>query len=127
MAQLLARQQAAGPEWVRNLKKRLPRHQDPEDPDWFSSQMVEPERRWYEAEQTMLKHRSEGMVMKMENAFEKIRQDIGTARVAWMPQKWTTVVQGRPVQVQLDSSSPSSLRRSRSPAEQTQIDSKIAL
>ena len=100
MAQLLARQQAAGPEWVRNLKKRLPRHQVPEDPDWFSSQMVEPERRWCEADQTMLKHRSEGMLMKMENAFEKIRKDTGTARVAWMPQKWTTMVQGRPVQVQ---------------------------
>ena len=77
MAQLLARQQADGPEWGRNLQKRLPRHQDPEDPDWFLSLMVAPERRWYEAEQTMLKHRSEGVVMKMERAFENIRQDIG--------------------------------------------------
>ena len=101
MAQLVSSQDAAaGPEWVRNLKKRMPRRQDPEDPDWFLSQLVEPQRRWYEAEQTMLKHRSEGQVMKMEDAFEKIRLDLGTSRVAWMLQKRITMVRGRPVQVQ---------------------------
>ena len=100
MSQLRADLEAAGPVWVRNLKKRLPRHQDPENPDWFLSRMVPPERRWFEAEQTMLNERSDGYLMKMSEAFEKIRQDIGCARVCWIPQKWTTMIQGRPVQAQ---------------------------
>ena len=39
-------------------------------------------------------------MLKMSEAFDKIRRDLSTSRVAWYPQKWTTMVEGRPVQVQ---------------------------
>ena len=38
--------------------------------------------------------------MKMSEAFDKIRRDLSTSRAAWYPQKWTSMVEGRPVQVQ---------------------------
>ena len=107
------------PEWVGKLHKRLPRHQEPPDPDWFLEQEVEPWRRWYAAEQTMLKDRSGGHTMKMWEALDKIRRDLGTARACWMPQKWTTMVQGRPVQVDYVLAYPGTLWRSRTPAKQT--------
>ena len=91
---------AANPEWVLDTKKRMPRHQEPEDPDWFLSQVHKPASRWLAAEQDMLMDRNEGHVMKMSEAFDQIRRDIGLARVCWVPQKWTTMVQGRPVQAQ---------------------------
>ena len=94
MAPKLSKAEKLAPEWVRNVQKRMPRHQDPPDPDCFLGQAVDPQRRWFEAEQTMLKQRSDGHIMKMSDAFEKIRRDLGTARAAWVPQKWTTVVQG---------------------------------
>ena len=86
------------PPWVLNPKSRMPRHADPEDPEWFLSQHEEPWKRWLEAEQSMLEHRVQGNWMKMQDAFEKIRRDICRARVAGQPQQWTTMVLGRPVQ-----------------------------
>ena len=47
----------------------------------------------------MLKQREEGQMMKMSEAFDKIRRVLSSSRVAWYPQKWTTMVEGRPVQV----------------------------
>ena len=79
---------------------------------------MESARRWYAAEQTMLEKRSAGHTMKMFEAFDKIRRDLGTAMAAWMPQKWTTMVQGRPVQVDYVLAYPITLWRSRSPAKQ---------
>ena len=38
--------------------------------------------------------------MKMSEAFDKIRRELSTSRAAWYPQKWTTMVEGRPVQMQ---------------------------
>ena len=88
------------PEWVRSTKSRMPRHLNPEDPEWFLSQHHEPWKRWHAAEQSMLEDRSQGNMMKMQDAMDKIRRDIGLARVAWQPQQWTTMVLGRPVQAQ---------------------------
>ena len=90
----------ANPPWVLNLKKRLPRHQEPQEEPWFLSSTLKPAARWLAAEQDMLEDRELGHVMLMEQAFDKIRRDIGVARVCWQPQKWTTMVQGRPVQAQ---------------------------
>ena len=95
------RQQRAGPPWVRELKKRMPRHRDAEaEEDWFLAKEIPSGERWFQAEQTMLKQRDEGGMMKMSEAFDKIRRDLSTSRAAWYPQKWTTMVEGRPVQVQ---------------------------
>ena len=93
--------QRAGPPWVQQLKKRVPRHRDadPEE-DWFLAKEIPSGQRWFHAEQTMLKQRGEGGLMKMSEAFDKIRRDLSTSRAAWYPQKWTTMVEGRPVQVQ---------------------------
>ena len=88
------------PEWVLSTKSRMPRHLNPEDPEWFLSQHHQPWKRWQAAEQSMLECRSQGNCMKMHDAFDKIRRDIGLARVAWQPQQWTTMVLGRPVQAQ---------------------------
>ena len=82
MARLVARTKAAaGPDWMRSLKKRLPRHEEPEDQEWFLSQMIPAARRWYEAERSMLEERGGGHVMEMKEAFDKIRRDLGTSRV----------------------------------------------
>ena len=88
------------PEWVLRTKGRMPRHADPEDPDWFLSQHQKTCSRWHGAEQSMLQDKSLGNCMKMADAFDKIRRDIGLARVAWQPQQWTSMVLGRPVQAQ---------------------------
>ena len=94
--------QRAGPPWVQQLKKRMPRHQDEEaEEEWFMAKTVPSGERWFQAEQFMLKQRNEGGMMKMSEAFDMIRRDLSTTRAAWYPQKWTTMVEGRPVQVQL--------------------------
>ena len=63
--------QRAGPPWVQQLKKRMPRHRDadPED-DWFLAKEIPSGQRWFHAEQTMLKQRGEGGLMKMSEAFD---------------------------------------------------------
>ena len=54
------RQQRAGPPWVRELKKRMPRHRDAEaEGDWFLAKEIPAGERWFQAEQTMLKRRDE--------------------------------------------------------------------
>ena len=118
MAPKLSDPEPGAPEWFGRVKKGMPRHQEPPDPDWFVGKDVEPWKRWFAAEQTVLKHRSESHTMKMSEAFDKIRRDLGTARAAWMPQKWTTMVQGRPVQVDYALAYPGTLWRSRTPAKQ---------
>ena len=94
------REQRAGPPWVQQLKKRMPRHRDadPEE-DRFLAKEIPSGERWFQAEQTMLKQRNEGSLMKMSEAYDKIRRDLSVSRAAWYPQKWTSVVEGRPVQV----------------------------
>ena len=94
--------QRAGAPWVQHLKKRMPRHQEEQaEEEWFLSKTVPSAERWAQAERTMLQRRDEGSMMSMEDAFDKIRRDLSTSRVAWYPQKWTTMVEGRPAQVQL--------------------------
>ena len=88
------------PEWVLRTKSRMPRHLQPEDPEWFLSQNQKPWTRWYAAEQSMLQNRSQGNCMLMQEALDKIRSDIGLSRAAWQPMQWTTMVLGRPVQAQ---------------------------
>ena len=92
--------QFRGPEWVQQIKKRMPRHREEENDDWFIAKEIPSAGRWMAAEQTMLTQRAEGQMLKMSDAFDKIRRDLGTSRAAWYPQKWTTMVEGRPVQVQ---------------------------
>ena len=78
----------------------MPRHREAEaEEDWFLAKEIPSGDRWLQAEQTMLKQRDEGRMMKMSEAFDKIRRDLSTSRAAWYPQKWTTMVEGRPVQV----------------------------
>ena len=92
--------QRAGPTWVQELKKRMPRHQarDVEE-EWVLAKNIPSGERWFHAEQFMLKKRSEGAMMKMSEAYDILRRDLSSTRVAWYPQKWTTMVEGRPVQV----------------------------
>ena len=79
----------------------MPRHQGHAEKDWFIAKEIPSGERWYAAEQTMLKERAEGQMLTMHEAFDKVRRDLGTTRPAWYPQKYTTMVEGRPVQVQL--------------------------
>ena len=88
------------PPWVLHTKRRMPPHQEPYPQEWFLSDSHMPWQRWLAAEQDMMRERNEGHTMKMSEAFDKIRRDIGLERVCWNPQKWTTMVQGRPVQAQ---------------------------
>ena len=94
--------QNAGPLWLQQLKKRMPRHRDEEAEEaWFLSKEIPSGERWFHAQQYMFKQLQEGKLMKMKEAFDIIRRDLSTTRVAWYPQKWTTMVEGRPTQVQL--------------------------
>ena len=80
----------------------MPRHQEEDEAEkWILSAEIPSSERWILAQQWMHYHRREGMMIKMEEAFDMIRRDLSTTRVAWYPQKWTTMVEGRPVQVQL--------------------------
>ena len=92
--------QRPGPAWVQHIKKRMPRHQEEAEQNWFLAKEIPSGERWFQAEQTMIKQCDEGQMLKMSEAFDKIRRDLSTSRVAWYPQKWTTMVEGRPVQVQ---------------------------
>ena len=75
--------QRAGPPWVQQVKKRMPRHQDEEaEEDWFLAKEIPSGERWFQAEQTMLRRRNEGQMLKMSEAFDKIRRDLSTSRVA---------------------------------------------
>jgi hypothetical protein len=96
----------ANPAWVLETKLRMPRHADEEDPEYFIASNFKPWQRWLAAEQDMMRDRDVGNYMNMADAFEKIRGDLGLARVAWQPQKWTTMVLGRPVQAQYNISVP---------------------
>ena len=91
--------QRAGPEWVRQLKQRMPRHGGKEMKDWFLAKEIPSGERWYAAEQTMLKEGAAAQMLTMLEAFDKVRLDLGTSRAAWYPQRYTIMVEGRPVQV----------------------------
>ena len=83
------------------MKKRMPRHQEEDSAEeWAIAKTTPSGERWFQAEQFMLRQRKEGGMVKMEEAFDMIRRDLATTRAAWYPQKWTTMVEGRPVQVQ---------------------------
>ena len=80
----------------------MPRHQDEEQREERFLSKDSSAERWLQAQQFMLKERQEGGMMKMAEAVDMTnRHDLSTTRAAWYPQKWTTMVEGRPVQVQL--------------------------
>ena len=93
--------QRAGAPWLQEVKNRMPRHQKEEAEKWILSREIPSAERWFHAQQWMEKQRRKGRMMRMAEAFDMIRRDLSTTRVAWYPQKWTTMVEGRPVQVQL--------------------------
>ena len=100
MAQRFIDDAEENPEWVLKLKHRQPRHQAEEDRFWFLDKNQKAGMRWAAAEHYMDEVRSLGHRMKMAEVVDQIRQDLSLARVCWMPHKWTTMVQGRPVQAQ---------------------------
>ena len=93
--------QRAGAPWLQEVKKRMPRHQEEEAEKWILSREIPSAERWFHAQQWMEKQRRKGRMMRMAEAFDMIRRDLSTTRVAWYSQKWTTMVEGRPVQGQL--------------------------
>ena len=117
--------QRAGAPWLQEVKNRMPRHQKEEAEKWILSREIPSAERWFHAQQWMEKQRRKGRMMKMEEAFDMIRRDLSTTRVAWYSQKWTTMVEGRPVQVQL-CILPYKSRRSRTPAEQNAMNMGIS-
>ena len=100
MAQRLWDDPEENPEWVLKLKHRQPRHQAEEERFWFLDKEHKAGLRWAAAEHYMESERSAGHRMKMAEVVDQIRQDLSLARVCWMPHKWTTMIQGRPVQAQ---------------------------
>ena len=91
----------ANPKWDLNDKKRQRRYQSEDEAGlWFLDKDVKAGLRWEAAQDYMQSARSLGHRMRMPEVFDEIRKDLGLARVCWMPHKWTTMVQGRPVQAQ---------------------------
>ena len=104
------------------MKKRMPRHNEQAEEDWFLAKEVPSGQRWFEAEQTMLRDIEAGHFLPMSEAFDKIRRDLSASRVAWYPQKCTTMVEGRPVQVVGCILPPLTLWWSRTPTKQKDMD-----
>ena len=91
----------ANPKWVLNVKKRQPRHQSEDEAGlWFLDPDVKACLRWKAAQDYMQSACSLAHRMRMPEVFDEIRKDLDLARVCCLPHKWTTMVQGRPVQAQ---------------------------
>ena len=91
----------ANPKWDLNDKKRQRRYQSEDEAGlWFLDPDVKACLRWKAAQDYMQSACSWAHRMRMPEVFDEIRADLALDRVCCQPHKWTTMVQGRPVQAQ---------------------------
>ena len=101
MAYRRLRRLDANPKCDVNVKKRQPRHQSEDEAGlWFVDPDVKACLRWKAAQDYMQSACSWAHRMRMPEVFDEIREDLALDRVCCQPHKWTTMVQGRPVQAQ---------------------------
>ena len=91
-------------QWLSKLKLRLPRHirnDSLQDTPLVQCQSWPLPTRWYEAHKEEIKRWAENTPHTMQETLEIVRRDLTTVPPLWSPARYTTIVQGRPVQVEL--------------------------
>ena len=91
-------------QWVSKVKLRLPRHirdDSPADTPLVECQSWPQPAKWYEAHQEEIKRWRENAPHTMEETMKIVRRDLATVPPLFAPARYTTIVAGRPVQVEL--------------------------
>ena len=89
--------------WVSHVKLRMPRHirQDAlEDTPLVQCASWPLPDRWYEAHKEEIKRWKENAPHTMHEMMEILRKDLATVPPLFSPARYTTIVEGRPVQAQ---------------------------
>ena len=99
---------ASHQQWLSKLKLRMPRHirnDSAEDTPLVQCQFSHPDK-WYEAHKEEIKRWKENMPHTMQETMEIVRKELATVPPLFAPARFTTIVEGRPVQAQLYNSIP---------------------
>ena len=91
-------------QWLSKLKLRLPRHirnDSLQDTPLVQCQSWPLPTRWYEAHKEEIKRWKENAPHTMEETMRVVRRDLATVPPLFAPARYTTIVAGRPVQVEL--------------------------
>ena len=94
---------ASHQQWLSKLKLRMPRHirnDSEEDTPLVQCQFSHPDK-WYEAHKEEIKRWKENMPHTMQETMEIVRKELTTVPPLFAPARFTTIVEGRPVQAQL--------------------------
>ena len=95
-------------QWLSKLKLRMPQHirnDSAEDTPLVQCQFAHPDK-WYEAHKEEIKRWKENKPHTMRETMEIVRKELTTVPPLFAPARFTTIVQGRPVQAQLYNSIP---------------------
>ena len=90
--------------WLTKLKLRMPRHirsDNVEDTPLVECQSWPEPQRWYEAHEEEIQRWKENAPHTMEETMEIVRKDLTVVPPLFAPARFTTIVEGRPVQAQL--------------------------
>ena len=89
--------------WVSQVKLRMPRHirnDDPDDTPLVQCASWPLPSRWYEAHQEEIRRWKEKAPHSMQETMEILRKDLTVVPPLFSPARYTTIVEGRPVQAQ---------------------------
>ena len=89
--------------WVTHVKLRMPRHirkDASEDTPLVQCASWPTPDRWYEAHKEEIKRWKENAPHTVEEIYEILRKDLATVPPVFSPARYTTIVEGRPVQAQ---------------------------
>ena len=89
--------------WVSGVKLRMPRHirnDDPDDTPLVQCASWPLPSRWYEAHQEEIRRWRESQPHSMEEVMNIVRRELTVVPPLFAPGRYTTIVEGRPVQAQ---------------------------
>ena len=91
-------------QWVSKLKLRMPRHirnDSADDTPLVECQSWPQPDRWYEAHKEEIERWKNNAPHSMKDTMEIVRKELATVGPLFAPARYTTIVEGRPVQAQL--------------------------
>ena len=91
-------------QWVSNVKLRLPRHirdDSAADTPLAECQSWPQPAKWYEAHKEEIKRWKENAPHTMQQTMDLVRKDLTVVPPLFAPARYTTIVEGRPVQAPL--------------------------
>ena len=91
-------------QWVSKLKRRMPTHirnDSAADTPLVECQSWPMPQRWYEAHKEEIQRWKENAPHTMRETMEKVRKNLTVVPPNFNPARFTTIVEGRPVQAQL--------------------------